>query len=381
MPDANDRASEADTPPRNPGFFRRIGALDRRFAFVKGLSLVTIASSAIVGYFQYLHAYQEKVSSQAKEDMKSAADTFEGISTAFSDALALQNMLYASFASAARNKSDGSSTALGTKNAKELSTAYEKVRTELHEKIDVLTQKATIYIDWASDIDRDPAEKRNVEDDPMSRHLLSSYRFNCADPANFPKFGNVNASPGRAATDVPDAKFCDSERNQDIDEETTPPNAFIRICPSDRKDVARRIYWYSAKHHVLTMHYCFENLHERLEAARQWASQSDRDPGKESEILTEAAAISAAVDDLGRRLNSFNSLALYQMERIRVKYRPAGFVCSVPVVRNFFAKSCFPLRTTTELLPHSIRVASMYPPRPPSRDQLVISSRYPSESR
>ena len=376
MPDTNERTSEAETPSRNGGFFRRIGALDRRFAFVKGLSLVTLASSAIVGYFQYLNSYQEKVSSQAREDMKSATETFEGISTAFSDSLALQSMLYANFTSAIRNKSDASSTALGTKNAKEVSTAYEKARTELREKIDVLTHKAEVYIDWSSDIDRDPASKRNVEDDPLSRSLLRDYRFSCSDPTNFPKFGNVNASPGRPATDVPDAKFCDSEHNQEIDDETTPPNAFIRICPSDRKDVARRIYWYSAKHHVMTMYYCFENLNDRLEGARQWASQSDRDSGKESEIVAQAPQLSAAVDDLARRLNSFNSLALYQMERIRVKYRPAGFVCSVPGVRNFFAKSCFPLRTTTELLPQSIKLASMVGSAPPPRrDRLVMSSR------
>src|SRR5215470_8679912 len=118
MPDPHESADEARSSARQPGFFRRIGALDRRFAFVKGLSLVTIASSAIVGYFQYLNAYQEKVSIQAKEDMKSAADTFEGISAAFSDALGLQSMLYANFTSAMANKSDASTMALGTKNAK-----------------------------------------------------------------------------------------------------------------------------------------------------------------------------------------------------------------------------------------------------------------------
>lgn len=381
MPDASDQGSEARTTARSPGFFRRIGALDRRFAFVKGLSVFTIASSAIVGYFQYLNAYQEKVSGQAKEDMKSATETFEAISTAFSDALALQSMLYAGFSSATRNRSDGSTTTLVSRNAKDVSTAYEKARTELHEKIDMLAQKAEVYIDWASDIDRDPADKRNVGDDPLSRYVLRDYRFSCSDPINLPKFGNVNASSDEVPTIVPDGEFCNTERNQDIDNRTAPPNAFIRICPSGRTDVARRIYWYSAKHHVLTMHYCFENLHERLEAARQWASQSDRDANKESEMQADEAAISAAVDDLGRRLNSFNGLALHQMERIRVKYRPAGFVCSVPVVRNFFARSCFPLRTTTELLPHSIRLASTSTPEPSDRDRPVMTGQYASDSR
>jgi hypothetical protein len=381
MPETSDRPTGPGNSPRNPGFFDRIGMFESRFAFVRSLSVVTLLSSAVVGYFQYLNAYQEKVSIQAKEDMKSAADTFDSISTAFSDGLALQNILFSSFTSAVRNKSDASATALGTKNAKDTSAAYEKARTELREKIDVLAQKAEVYIDWASDIDRDPAGKRNVEDDPLSLSLLRDYRFNCSDSVNFPKFGNVNASPGRPATSVTDDKFCATERNQDIDDDTTPPNAFIRICPANGSGVARRVYWYSAKHHILTMHYCFESLHDRLEAARQWASQSDRDTTRESEIVAQTAQLSAAVDDLARRLNSFNSLALYQMERIRVKYRPAGFVCSVPIMRNFFAKSCFPLRTTTELLPQSIKVASAMRSPPPPRDQLVMSSRYPSESR
>src|SRR5262249_30615824 len=157
------------------------------------------------------------------------------ISSAFSDALALQNLLYSSFAAAIRNKSDASATALGTKNAGDVSRAYEKARTDLREKIDVLTQKAEVYIDWASDIDRDPAGKRNVEGDPLSRSLLRDYRFNCSDDDNFPRFGNVSISPGRPASNVSDDAFCASDRKQVIDDQTTPPDAFIRICPGDPK--------------------------------------------------------------------------------------------------------------------------------------------------
>jgi hypothetical protein len=94
--------------------------------------------------------------------------------------------------------------------------------------------------------------------------------------------------------------------------------------------------------------------------------------------MADAGAIGKSLDGMTRRLNSFNSLSLYQMERIRIKYRPAGFICSVPLARNAF-DSCFPLKTTTNLFPTSIRQAS--PPPAPPRDQLVMSSRYSSESR
>ena len=63
-------------------------------------------SSLAVGYFQYLNAYQEKVSSQAKEDMTLAAATFTEISRAFSEMQALQQTLYADFARAVGEKSD-----------------------------------------------------------------------------------------------------------------------------------------------------------------------------------------------------------------------------------------------------------------------------------
>ena len=375
MPEPSERPYSAENPPRLFGWMHTV---DRHFTFVRGLSLFTLLSSALVAYFQYLSAYQDKVSIQARDDLKSVADTFTEVSVPFSNVLALQQMLYSDFAKAVRSKSDANTQALGSKNALEMSKAYEKARTELGEKIDVLARKAEVYIDWPSNIERDPAGKHNVEDDPLSRSLLRDYAFDCSDPTNFPRFGNVNAAPGKSTQDTPDRDFCTSEQKQEIDEKTTPQNAFIRICPGKQPDSAVRIYWYSAKHNLLTMHYCFEKLHERLEPARQWASSSERDAAKEMEIMADAGAVGKSLDGLTRRMNSFNSVALYQMERIRIKYRPAGFICSVPLARNAF-DSCFPLKTTTNLLPTSIRQAS--PPPAPPRDQLVMSSRYSSESR
>lgn len=382
MSEAGNRRTTEEKPARDPGFFDRIGMLDQRFAFVRGLSIVTLLSSAAVGYFQYLNTYQDKVSNQAKEDMKLATQTFEEISTAFADTLALQSLLYSNYASAIRSKSDGKATALSTRNAADASKLYEKAQTDLREKIDMLAQKAQVYIDWASDIDRDPASKRNVEGDPLSLTLLRRYQFNCSEAVNFPEFGDADAvTSAKPVADIPDDEFCASERKQGIGKGTPQGDAFIRICPAGRNDVARKIHWFSARHHVLTMQYCFDAMHTRLEPVRQWASQSDRDTAKEGEIAVQGDQIAAALDGLARRLNSFDSLALYQLERIRVKYRPAGFECSVPGLRNLYARNCLPLRTTTGLLPDSMKAAATDSMKPPSRDPLVMSSRYPSESR
>jgi AAA+ ATPase superfamily predicted ATPase len=103
------------------------------FKILTGLSLVTVLSSVAVGYFQYINAYQEKVSSQAKEDMTLAAATFTEISRAFSEMQALQQTLYADFARAVGEKSDASDKALVTRNARSISERYEKAGIELRE--------------------------------------------------------------------------------------------------------------------------------------------------------------------------------------------------------------------------------------------------------
>ena len=95
------------------------------------------------------------------------------------------------------------------------------------------------------------------------------------------------------------------------------------------------------------MNYCFEAVHNKLAAARQWASESDRDTAKESDLLQREKEINAQLDDLAGRVGAFSSLALHQMERIRVKYHPAGFLCSVPLVRNIMSGSCLPIRTAS----------------------------------
>lgn len=336
-----------DTAPKSRPL-RWLWKFNHGLDIVKGLSLVTVLSSLAVGYFQYLNAYQEKVGSQAKEDMAAATTTFTEISHAFAEVQALQQTLYSDFMRALREKSDTSDKALDTRNALAISERYEKARIALRENIDMLARKAEVYIDWASDTFRDPAEKRNVNDDPLSRQALRDYAFDCSDKYNFPSFGNVRSDDdGIQAKEVSDDAYCAIAEKRGVDEHTKPKDAFIRICAGPRDRTPKRIYWYSAKHQVLTMHYCFEAAHDRLAAARQWASRSDRDAAKEKEIVEREKEINAQLDDLANRVSAFSSLALFQMERIRVKYRPVGFLCSVPLVRNIPSMNCFPIRTAS----------------------------------
>jgi hypothetical protein len=260
---------------------------------------------------------------------------------------ALQQALYSDFTRAVRDRSDENDQALATKNARAISERYEKAQIALRENIDVLTRKAEVYIDWASDTYRDAAEKHNVDDDPLSRQVLRDYAFDCSDKYNFPAFGNVHAEDDAPTKQVADSEYCAIAEKRGVDDKTRPQDAFVRICAGPNDKDAKRINWYSAKHHVLTMHYCFEAAHNRLAAARQWASRSDRDAAKEREIVAREKEINTQLDDLAGRVSAFSSLALHQMERIRVKYRPVGFLCSVPLVRNIPSVNCFPVRTAT----------------------------------
>jgi hypothetical protein len=346
--DDTHKPPQADDVAPKSAPLRWLWKFNHGFDVVKGLSMVTVLSSLAVGYFQYLNAYQEKVGSQAKEDMAAATTTFTEISHAFAEVQALQQTLYSDFTRALREKSDTSDKALDTKNALAISERYEKARIALRENIDMLTRKAEVYIDWASDTYRDPAEKRNVNDDPLSRQSLRDSAFDCSDKYNFPAFGNVRVEDdGTQDREVADDAYCTIAEKRGVDDHTKPKDAFIRICASPQDRTPKRIYWYSAKHHVLTMHYCFEAAHGRLAAARQWASRSDRDAAKEKEIVEREKEINAQLDDMAGRISAFSSLALYQMERIRVKYRPVGFLCSVPLVRNIPSMNCFPIRTAS----------------------------------
>lgn len=349
-------ADDAGTPPQAPnepapraGLWQRIVSWDREFSIAKGLAVVTLLTSVFGGYFQYLNAYQEKVSTQARDDMSAATATFMEISNALSEMQSQQQLLYSDFMRSLRDKTDASDQSLNARNAKDVSDAYEKARIALSENINVLARKAQIYVDWPSDIGRDAAAKHDVDADPLTPSLLRAYDFDCADPANFPRFGSVDFKPPATNNPVPalsDQAFCAAGVTQDPNAPIAPADAFTRICAPEKDKPAVRIYWYSAKHEVLTMQYCLEAAHHRLKAVRDWASKNERDQAGEQQVLADAEKISAQLDGLARRLNSFTSLAVSQMERIRVKYRPVGVVCNIPFVRDVFGR-CFPIRTAS----------------------------------
>jgi len=355
---ALDGAQQPPPPNRNgasevKGWWPRLGRFFRTtnsvLSYAKGLPVITLVGSLLVGYFQYLNAYQDKVSAQAKDDMTAATTTFTEIANAFSEAQTLQQILFFDYSAALDENADANDSALTTRDARGIFPGYEHARNLLRQNSDLLARKAEIYIDWASDFDRDPAEARTPSTDPLTQSLLGAYNFDCDDSANFPQFETGSAANGKGAAYQAKQDPCRIEDQGNRD----PDKSYINLCAKENGKIvpnkpAITIHWYSTKHQVLTMHYCFQALHARLLAARDWASQSDLSAPRKAKFLAERDETRTELGNQVVRLNAFMSLAMFQMENIRVKYRPLGFACHIPFVTpivSLFSRYCTPIRT------------------------------------
>jgi hypothetical protein len=327
-------------------FFDRLNSI---LSYARGLPVITLIGSLLVGYFQYLSAYQDKVSAQAKEDMTAATSTFSDIADAYSEAQMLQQIIYYDYSAALANNEDGDAQAIQTKSAQATYAPYEHARITLRQNSDLFARKAEIYIDWASDFGRDPADTKTPTTDPLNESLLGAYNFDCDDTTNIPHFNTLDDDGNklRLAPDPPLCRFDPTEKLYD------PPGSYVRLCAQDNgKIVANKpaltLHWFSAKHQLLAMHYCFERLHKQLLTARQWASQSSLSPEQKAHFIAKEADIENGLTSQAIRLNAFMSLTMFQMENIRVKYRPVGFACHIPFVTPFvdlFSNYCTPVRT------------------------------------
>jgi hypothetical protein len=345
-----DRIGVAERPGLWTRLGRFFGKTNSVLSYAKGLPVITLVGSLLVGYFQYLGAYQDKVSAQAKDDMSAATTTFTDIANAFSEAQTLQQILFFDSAGALDDNADAGVKALNARDAQGIYPTYQHARTLLRQNSNLLARKAEIYIDWASDFARDPAEARTPSTDPLSQSLLGAYNFDCDDAANFPHFETESSAKGKDASgrtsDVP-CQIDTDQGNRD------PVRSYVNLCARQNGQIvpskpAITIHWYSAKHQVLTMHYCFQALHARLLPVREWAAQNDLSAPTKARFMAEREQTRNELDNQVVRLNAFLSLAMFQMENIRVKYRPVGFACHIPFVTpvvGLFSRYCTPIRT------------------------------------
>ena len=331
--------------PASSGFWARIQAFDGRLSIAKGLTAVTLLTGFLGGYFQYLNSYEDKVSTLAKADMQSATSTFVEISDAFAEAQMLQQLMFFDFTAALDAGPDAGEKGMVTQAGNDLFPSYVKARTALRQNSSVFAHKAEIYIDWASDLGRDPATQQALDGDPLTETLLGTYDFDCDAPSNFPNFAG-----GNRAAPAPAAPRCSG----DYLDVNNPLRISLCARRPDTGEIdpnrpAITIDWQSAKHHVLVMHYCFEATHSEIHTARIWASKNEVSDDRVSKFRANQERYKASLDGEVARLNAFMTVAMSQLERIRLKYRPSGFVCHVPLVRDaigMFSTKCTPIGTS-----------------------------------
>lgn len=320
MANAEGGGASAPSGDAKPGFWQRLKRAiirtDSEFAFVKGLGIVSVLGTLIAGYFQYLSAYHDKVAALAQEDLTAATTAFTEASNTLSTPIILQDQIFYDFARAMKLNTGGDSNALMSKNAHDLYKPYEDAADVLHENINLIARKMEIYLDWPSDPRHDPANDTTLGVDPISTSFLGAVDFDCDQ--DMPKF---------------------DKNDHTIDKQKNGKKLTIN--------------WYSAKHHALTIEYCFDVTEKTwMETVREWASQSSLDQAQIADFLSHntEGKLKDRLDSEVVRLNAFMSRAMYEIEQIRVKYRPGGFYCHVPVVREIvgiFSQKCTPVRTAT----------------------------------
>ncbi|MGB6940143.1 MAG: hypothetical protein WBE14_26465 [Xanthobacteraceae bacterium] len=154
------------------GFWQRVkGAIVRtenEFALIKGLAIVSVFGTLIGAYFQYLSSYQDKVSALAQADMTAAITAFTDTSNTLSQAITFQDLLFYDFIHAKKLNAGGDDNALTSKHARDLDKPYEDTASSLHENVNLIARKMEIYVDWPSNLGRDPATETSFGTDPIN---------------------------------------------------------------------------------------------------------------------------------------------------------------------------------------------------------------------
>jgi len=304
------------------GFVRK----EAQSPYFKGVSLAGLVSTLVVAYFQNLSAYHDKVATQAKEDLTAATQTFADASTSLSAAISLQRRLIADFYAAVPNDVYKNDAAYLTKDARAVYKNYTDAYSALHQNYNLLARKTEIYLDWPSNPFLDSADNTSPTTDTINMSNLGAYNFDCEN--NMPSFVE-----GQTTVSLPD--------------------------PNKKKDPLR-MDWRSGKHSVLAIQYCFDVTHTRMTAALQWGAQTDIEPAQwtyftsadHADLFNNIRPVNQVL-----RLNAFMSLAMSEIEQIRVKYRPNGFLCTVPGLSGMIGFAgqlfhragpawCTPVRTT-----------------------------------
>src|SRR5882672_6210959 len=146
---------------------------------ISAITIISVIGTLLVSYFQNLSSYEDKVASLAKDDMAAAAQTFTEASAALSVPLSLQERLVFGYFDAVEAKIESDNDYI-TATTRELNGAYMDAYTALRQNINVLARKVELYLDWPSDLNRDPGINTLLTPDPINNSsVLGTYNFDC----------------------------------------------------------------------------------------------------------------------------------------------------------------------------------------------------------
>ena len=162
-------SAEGGGAPAPQGFWPSLKSfLIRQLSSITIVSVLGVLGTLIIAYFQNMSAYQDKVATQAKDEMAAATQVFAEASTALSSALSLQQRLIDNFYDAVPKDAYKDDNAYPTKSARALYKDYLDAYTSLHQNYDLLARKAEIYLDWPSDLTHDAAKNTSPTIDPIN---------------------------------------------------------------------------------------------------------------------------------------------------------------------------------------------------------------------
>jgi hypothetical protein len=190
--------------------------------------------------------------------------------------------------------------ALQTRNGRNVYTSYVDARNSFRQGYDTLARKMEIYTDWPSDSNRDPTVQKSG--DPLNSHSLDESKFEC----------DKYRPDYRSITSL----------------------AKVDSIPMSNTTQSLEVDWGSAKHHIITFQHCFEKIHSRIIAAREWASKSPVKPETLQSFIKRETEIQSSLDELVERFDAFMILAMWRIESIRHRYQIKNYLCHLfPVAR------------------------------------------------
>ena len=318
-----DHNPRGDEQPRQKGFKSFFQWAEGQFSFFKSLTLLSAFGTLVGAYFQNLSAYENKVAAQAQTDMAAATQTLGELSAALAAPLRLQWQLIKDYHEAIAANSDADPKSYNTANARGIYQAYTRAYADFSQNYNLLARKAELYIDLPSDLTRDPDPNGTPLSVEIDMSVLNAYHFDCE--INMPSFNHHAKGPDGKPQDESKITL------------TNPDNG--KTIPLD---------WYSTKHHILGMETCFEITHEAMTPVLQWAAGSAVDQDKKTIFQTKNFdTFNTRATNQVLRQNAFMSLAMFDIDKIRIKYRPNGLLCSTPLVSQLLSlfDKCAPVKT------------------------------------